>query len=195
MSEKSCTIESFADKLQRRISESAGDAQENCASLSRIEAIIAEKIALEEGIWIDFADVTLLGIPFPSGVENDVYLNAEGNMIYKVNNLMTSKTISALFERLLIHNSLFPQTAYKLRGFTGFGYGSTYPILQQDFIPNDREATPIEIDTYMAALGFSKTTDATYNNGQFEVSDLRPRNVLRDTDGDLFVVDAEFRRM
>lgn len=195
MLEKNCPIEIFADKLQRRIAESTGDAPTHSTALSRIEAIAAESLAKEEGIWIPFSNVSTLGVPFPSGVENDVYLNADGNVIYKVNNLMTSKTITALLDRLAIHNSVFPQTFYRLHGFTGFGSGSIYPILIQDFIPNEREATPIEIDTYMAALGFTKTAEATYNNGQVEVSDLRPRNVLRDTDGDLFVVDAEFRRI
>ncbi len=195
MLEKNCPIEIFADKLRRRIAESTRDAQTNCSAVSRIESLIAEEIAREEGIWINFTDVATLGTPFPSGVENDVYLNADGNVIYKINNLMTSKTISALFERLMIHNSVFPQTFYKLCGFTGFGNGSVYPILVQDFVPNEREATPIEIETYMAALGFTKITESTFNNGQIEASDLRPRNVLRDIEGDLFVVDAEFRRI
>ena len=195
MLEKNCPIEIFANKLQGRIAESTGDAPTNSTALSRTETIAAEGIAREEGMWVPFSEVSSLGTPFPSGVENDVYLNPDGNVIYKVNNLMTSKTITALLDRLTIHNSIFPQTFYRLHGFTGFGSGSIYPILVQDFVPNEREATPIEIDTYMAALGFTKTAEATYDNGQIEVSDLRPRNVLRDTDGDLFVVDAEFRRI
>lgn len=50
------------------------------------------------------------------------------------------------------------------------------------------------IDTYMAALGFEKGADeGRYTNGEYEVWDLLPRNVLVDDDGDLFVVDAEIR--
>jgi hypothetical protein len=46
---------------------------------------------------------------------------------------------------------------------------------------------------YMAALGFQKISEAKFSNGIVEVSDLHPRNVLRDSEGDLYVIDAEFR--
>ena len=102
------------------------------------------------------------------------------------------QTLSSI-DRLILHNSIFPQTGYLLSGFTGFNNGSIYPILQQDFIPNERESTPIEIDMYMAALGFQKISEAKFSNGIVEFSDLHPRNVLRDSEGDLYVIDAEFR--
>ena len=199
MLEESCPIEVFAAELRRRIKESPGDAQKNLQTLSgldtKIEALIAEKLARERGMWVEFSQIALLGTPFPSGVENEVYLNSHGNLIYKVNNLITSKSLLSLFDRLILHNSIFPQTGYLLSGFTGFSNGSIYPILRQDFIPNEREATPIEIDMYMAAIGFQKISEAKYSNGVVEVSDLHPRNVLRDSEGDLYVIDAEFRKI
>jgi len=52
------------------------------------------------------------------------------------------------------------------------------------------------IDTYMAALGFEKTTqEGRFSNGAYEVWDLVPRNVLVDEDGDIFVVDAEIKQI
>lgn len=197
MLEEGCPIEVFAVELQRRIQESSGDAPENSQTLSSLslekEAVVAEKLARSKGLWMDFSGINNLGTPFPSGVENDVYLNPHGNVIYKVNNLMTSKMLLSLFERLLLHNAIFPQTSYQLKGFTGFGKGSIYPILRQDFIPNEREATPIEIDMYMSAIGFQKIANGRYSNGSIEISDLFPRNVLRDFEGDLYVVDADFK--
>lgn len=199
MPKEGCPIEIFATELRRRIKEGSGNASENFRDVSSVnpqdEALIAEDLARTEGMWMDFSEIANLGTPFPNGVENDVFLNSNGNLIYKVNNLMTSKTLLALFDRLILHNSLFPQTGYKLKGFTGFGNGSIYPILSQDFIPNEREATPIEIDMYMAALGFQKISDAKYSNETIEVSDLHSRNVLRDKDGDLYVIDAEIKRL
>jgi hypothetical protein len=197
MLEESCPIEVFAAELRRRIQESSGDAQKNLPTLSatKIETLIAEKLAREKGMWVEFSQIALLGTPFPSGVENEVYLNSHGNLIYKVNNLMTSKSLLSLFDRLILHNSIFPQTSYLLSGFTGFSNGSIYPILRQDFILNEREATPIEIDMYMAAIGFQKISEAKYSNGVVEVSDLHPRNVLRDSEGDLYVIDAEFKKI
>ena len=53
-----------------------------------------------------------------------------------------------------------------------------------------------EIDTYMAALGFEKTaTEGRFSNNTYEVWDLIPRNVLVDAEGDIFVVDAEMRKI
>ena len=70
------------------------------------------------------------------------------------------------------------------------------PILKQDFI-KDSEPTPqIAIDTYMAALGFDREdTIGRYSNSEYAVWDLIPRNVLRDSDGDIYVVDAEIKRI
>ena len=199
MLEESCPIEVFAAELRGGIQEGSGDAPEDFQAISglrlREEALVAESLARSKGMWMEFSRIASLGTPFPSGVENDVYLNPRGNVIYKVNNLMTSKTLLSLFERLVLHNSIFPQTGYMLKGFTGFGNGSVYPILRQDFIPNEREATPIEIDMYMSALGFRRISEAKYSNGAVEVSDLHPRNVLRDSEGDLYVIDAEFKQV
>ena len=52
-------------------------------------------------------------------------------------------------------------------------------------------ATAVEISTYMAALGFNSTsTNGRFTNDRFEVWDLLPRNVLKDGEGDIFVIDA-----
>ena len=59
---------------------------------------------------------------------------------------------------------------------------------------NARPATQIMIDTYMAALGFEKTSsEGRFSNKTYEVWDLVPRNVLADVEGDIFVVDAEIK--
>lgn len=68
------------------------------------------------------------------------------------------------------------------------------PILQQRLVKNATLATTIEIDSYMAALGFTKlNNEGRYANADFEVWDLVPRNVLVDAEGDIFVVDAEIK--
>ena len=52
------------------------------------------------------------------------------------------------------------------------------------------------IDTYMAALGFEKASEkGRFINSEYEVWDLLPRNVLVDSEGDVFVVDAEIKRL
>ena len=47
----------------------------------------------------------------------------------------------------------------------------------------------------MAAIGFPKMSDeGRFANAVYEVWDLLPRNVLKDKDGDLFVIDAEIKK-
>jgi len=69
------------------------------------------------------------------------------------------------------------------------------PVLCQKRIRNAQPATTIMIDTYMSALGFIKQSiEGRYTNGDFEIWDLVPRNVLVDEDSDVYVVDAEIKR-
>ena len=52
------------------------------------------------------------------------------------------------------------------------------------------------MDTYMAALGFEKGyEEGRFSNGDYEAWDLLPRNVLVDSEGDIFVVDAEIKQI
>lgn len=45
----------------------------------------------------------------------------------------------------------------------------------------------------MMALGFSPIDDWTYEGNGIVISDLKPKNVLKDIDGDLYVIDAEIK--
>lgn len=92
-----------------------------------------------------------------------------------------------------MHNALFPATAYVLLGFTGYRGRTVYPLLAQRYVENASPATPEEIDAYMCALGFTRCDEWAYRNQNIVISDLKPKNVLRDADGDLYVVDAELR--
>ena len=51
------------------------------------------------------------------------------------------------------------------------------------------------IETYMAAIGFAKqNNEGRYANSEYEVWDMVPRNVLRDKEGDIYIVDAEIKK-
>lgn len=191
-------MEETALRLQDRIEEAARDAQAAGRTLSRaeqqeIEAREAEEYAKENGIWIPMEE-TFSWNPMPSGNENDVYLNTSDGYVYKVNNLMNSKGILPLFDRIKLHNQIFPSSRYEFVGFTGFDGRSVYPIFRQVYVHESTNATPEEIDTYMKSLGFHQTGEAQYSNGEITISDLRPRNVLKSNSGNIYVVDAEFKQ-
>ncbi|MBR1503450.1 MAG: hypothetical protein IJ618_06175 [Prevotella sp.] len=167
------------------------DGKEHVSPLE-VEQRVAELYAKENGIWIPMHDVFDLGTPGPSGNENDTYVS--NDLVYKVNNLLNSGSILKLLEKITWHNILFYDTFYTLYGFTGFDGRTIMPILQQRLVKGATPATTIEIDTYMAALGFSKlNNEGRYANTDFEVWDLVPRNVLKDSSGDIFIIDAEIR--
>jgi len=145
-------------------------------------------------MWIPMDNIFDLGVPGPSGNENDTYVAKD--TIYKVNNLLNSGSICKLLNKIMLHNLLFPNTAYRIHGFTGYDGRTVMPVLEQERICEAHPATQIAIDKYMSALGFVKeNAEGHFTNNYFAVWDLVPRNVLTDADGDIYIIDAEIRRL
>ena len=166
-------IAAIADQLERLCAIHEAQRGDSLKDVSRFETEqrAAEQMAKSQGYWIPMMDIFDLGVPGPSGNENDTYVGEK--VIYKVNNLL---------------NSFY--------GFAGFDGRTIQPVIVQPRIANAHPATKIQIDTYLAALGFEKTTqDGRFRNSQYEVWDVVPRNVLVDDEGDIFVVDAEIKHI
>ncbi|MBR1400435.1 MAG: hypothetical protein IJ604_08455 [Prevotella sp.] len=185
-------IREIADELQRLCSlyEAQSPNSKGDGSRFEVEQRQTETFAKSVGLWIPMDEVFDLGFPGPSGNENDTYVSESA--IYKVNNLLNAGGICKLQEKILLHNTIFPNTFYSLYGFAGYDGRSVLPVLQQKRICNAHPATQIMIDTYMAALDFNKTSAVgRFCNNTYEVWDLVPRNVLVDDEGDIYIVDAE----
>lgn len=189
-------LKEVSDELQRLCQLHEAQPRKGQANGGRfeIEQRIAEQYAKSVGMWIPMDKVFEMGAPGPSGNENDTYVAKD--TIIKVNNLLNSGSICNLLDKIILHNLVFPNTAYKLIGFAGYDGRSVMPVLEQDRICNAQPATQVMIDTYMSALGFIKENDkGRYSNGTYVVWDIVPRNVLVDADGDMYVVDAEIKRI
>ena len=181
-------VQEAAARLRERIEGAQGDSK---SGLREVENRVTREFAQENGLWID--DEFKLGVPFPSGDEHNNYIDAENQVVYKVNNRMHTPSILELLDRMEQHNKLFPNTQYRLVGFTAISKnGDVMPVFAQDFVPEARMATTEEIEGYMSNAGFSRVGDGRYSNGEVVVKDLKPRNVLVDPNGDVYVVDAEF---
>jgi hypothetical protein len=188
-------IHEVTDELHRRCQLYEAQLRDGQDNVSRfeVEERVAEQYAKENGMWIPMSDIFDLGVPGPSGNENDTYVS--NDIIYKVNNLLNTGSILRLLDRVMWHNNLFYDTAYTLYGFTGFDGRTIMPVLQQKLVKDAVPATVVEIETYMAAIGFTKQNDkGRFANEEYAVWDLIPRNVLRDKDGDVFIVDAEIAK-
>ena len=194
--EENRRIQEVSNELQRLCrlhEEKSGNGKAN-GTRFEIEQRAAEQLAKDAGIWIPMDDVFDLGTPGPSGNENDTYVSE--TTIYKVNNLLNSGGICKLFDKILLHNLIFPNTAYRLHGFTGYDGRTIMPVLEQERICEAKPATQIMIDTYMSALGFEKNGESgRFSNNDFVVWDVVPRNVLVDKDGDMYVIDAEIAKI
>ena len=193
--EENRRIREVSNELQRlcRIhEEKLRDGQANGGRFE-IEQRMAEKYAKSQGLWIPMDEVFDLGDPGPCGNENDTYVT--NHCIYKVNNLLNSGGICNLLEKILFHNTIFPNTFYQFYGFAGYDGRTVMPVLCQKRIRNAQPATQVMIDTYMSAIGFTKeNTEGRFTNGDYIVWDLVPRNVLIDADGDVYVIDAEIKK-
>ena len=193
--EENRRIQEVSNELQRLCrlhEEESGNGKAN-GSRFEIEQRVAEQYAKSTNIWIPMDNVFDLGVPGPSGNENDTYVAK--NTIYKVNNLLNSGSICKLLDKILLHNLIFPNTAYSFYGFTGYDGRTIMPIIEQDRICEAQPATQIMIDTYMSALGFEKVGDTgRFSNNKYIIWDVVPRNVLVDKDGDMYVIDAEIAR-
>ena len=189
-------MEETASRLRERIEADGGTSQGGLSRNVRdVENRVTREYAQENGLWIPFEDVFKLGRPSKSGNEHDTYLNAEQGVIYKVNNRMNTPSIPDLLDRMEQHNEFFPDSKYSLVGFTAVSEnGDVWPVFAQEYVPNARMATNEEIDSYMGALGFNRVGDGRYSNGEVVIKDLKPRNVLADADGDIYVVDADFEQ-
>ena len=184
-------IHEISNELRRRCrlyEEELRSRQENVNPFE-IELRTTEQYAKSVGLWLPLTDVVQLGVPGPSGNENDLYVS--NDIVYKVNNLLNSGSILRYLERLMWHNNLFYDTAYTFYGFAGFDNRTVMPVVQQKLIKNAQPATTIETDTYMAAVGFTKIDVGKYENQDYIVWDLLPRNVLKDSEGDIYIIDAE----
>ncbi len=185
-------IKKIANEIRRRCEVYETESRDGQNHVNRFEAEqrVTEQFAKSNGIWLSMDEAFSLGVPGPSGNENFTFITHD--TIFKVNNLLNSGCVSNLLNKIVLHNIIFPETFYYLIGFAGYDGRSVMPVLRQDLIKNATPATIIEIDTYMAAIGFTKSTnDRKYYNDTYMVWDVVPRNVLKDNDGDIFVIDAE----
>lgn len=189
----------IANDIRRAVQSGPGNEKEsgastyNVAEINELEKRIAEKYAKENNCWIPISDIFSLGIPGPSGSESDTYISKDG-YIYKSNNLLHCKdSIIVALEKFIFYNTIFPDSHYSFVGFTGFDGRSVFPVVKQQLIKGGKPAQNNEIDCYMAAIGFEKLDLGKFQNREFLVWDILPKNVLKDESGDIFIIDIEIQ--
>lgn len=149
-----------------------------------------KQFAKKKGWWIERAET--LGFFSDRGSENEVYTNAEEGRVYKLNDFRYSDdNLSPFFERIRAHNLLFAGCPYRLVGFAANKDGDVCAVLSQPLVISDREATTEEIAGALALMGFVPQMDGEYfTNGEYDIFDALPNNVLHGIDGQFYFIDT-----
>ncbi len=157
--------------------------QNNCwipAPISALKEIFGEmKGGTESRVWRDDNRNVAVKALFPRHYQGDM---------------------SRLFDRVLIHNMAFPDTAMKLVAIgtdssnAEMMKGDTSLVVEQPWVEYSGEtATYEEIYDYMDGHNFTRKgeeANAEYRKDGYVVSDIRPENVIKKNNGDLAVVDC-----
>ncbi len=170
---------------------------------------LAER-AVANGVWIvDIKVLTIGGIIINRGTENTVYLSKDGVNVIKLNNFFFLneddtqfeyvRDLNYFFNRIIVHSLLFPEVAYKVIGFTNNKNGEVCVVMEQPFIPKAEYPTFDEIDTELEKRDFHKLILGEgvnkgfvgYADGNYELTDAKPQNVLIDQNGKWHFIDLD----
>ena len=155
-----------------------------------VQLVRLRQWAEEQGCW--FHDRGVFGEFFDRGSENEAYLAPNGTEIIKLNDFRyADDNLTPFFERIRAHNRYFPDCAYKMIGFAENQNGKVCAVLVQPFVANARLATKQEIHDEFLKLGFLPEDGGEYyTNGQHDIFDAHPNNVLFGSDGHLYFIDT-----
>jgi hypothetical protein len=153
------------------------------------QASFLKSYAKETGLWLESLPH---GIEYlTKGGESLVYLAADKLNIIKVNDAIYYATWTEYFTSLVIHNLLFPNTAYSLLGFIE-NSGDLSAVLQQPFIEGE-QAKLEDISELLTFNGFANTKRQDYFNKELGLllEDMHDENVIAKADF-LFFIDTVF---
>ena len=126
------------------------------------------------------------------GGESKVYLAPDKLHVIKNNDAVYYATWLEYFNSLVIHNLLFPNTAYQFIGFNLGKEGELQAIVQQRFIEGE-QADLADIKEHLIFNGFAHTKRQDYFNTEFGLilEDMHDENVIARNDV-LFFIDTVF---
>lgn len=141
------------------------------------------------GLWFREIDESRF---IARGAEQRVYLDKDPRFVIKLNDSIFYLYWLDYFHSLLIHNFLFPQTAYELIGFWKEDK-ILHAVVRQQFVEITEPTQPLRIKEFLLANGFQLKMNNDYFNSEAGVilEDLHDENVLTNR-GTLFFIDTTF---
>ena len=159
-----------------------------------------EKWAKEKGYWIDESEIPSEDAAHYVGSESLVMLQPDEGSVrkYKLPRFGFN-TVAGLVRSLTYHNTLFPETAYKLVGFSKNPDGRLIAVIDQPFIINEAKSSwdnplPEEYDIlskHLSGLGFNITdiTEAERDERGVSVGDMQIPENVHIFQGNVYIVD------
>ena len=126
------------------------------------------------------------------GGEAKVYMDRDNRTVIKLNDAVYYATWLEFFNSLVIHNTLFKETAYTFVGFTEKD-NSLQAILRQPFITSDAPVELAEINALLVFNDFENTRRNDYYNKELGLilGDMHDENDIS-SGGDLYFIDTVF---
>jgi hypothetical protein len=154
------------------------------------QARFLKTYAENKGFWMQSLPAGSLYLT--EGGESKIYLAPDQLHVIKNNDAVYYATWLEYFNSLVIHNVLFPNTAYKFAGFTLGKEGELRAVVQQRFIEGD-QADLTNIKEHLIFNGFAHTKRQDYFNAEFGLilEDMHDENVIASNDV-LFFIDTVF---
>jgi hypothetical protein len=149
--------------------------------------------------WIDQSDNWFYLVDekrfITRGAEQRVYLDEDTRYVIKLNDSVFYEYWLDYFHNLLIHNHLFPQTAYELMGFQ-LENNILHAVVKQPFIEITEPTDPLMVKDFLLSNGFQWKKNNDYYNTEVGIilEDLHDENVLTNK-GTLFFIDTTFYLM
>ena len=156
-------------------------------------------LAKQHGLFIPAEVIkTLTGKVAKRTGESVVYIDTAAGKVTKVKDPYAKAAMKsgvqpedAAFEHL-VHNLLFPETAYTLEGISE-EMGDVRIVLSQDFIQNYDQPTKEQIAEALAARGLFPEDNYSFGNELVSVTDVEGDNVLLGEDGTVYFIDPIIR--
>ena len=144
----------------------------------------------ENALWLEPPDETERFLT--QGGEAAIYFSQLNAGVIKVNDAVYYATWLDFFTSLLIHNLLFDETRYALKGFI-LKDNVLKAVVQQKFVISDSAVDLNAVKSFLEYNGFKNTKRNDYYNKELGLilEDIHDENVIMNS-GTMFFIDTVF---
>ncbi|MDP1727270.1 MAG: hypothetical protein Q8M15_10845 [Bacteroidota bacterium] len=176
------TIANYLDEGKRTSPKAEISKQDKNQETKKLERYIEQN-----DLWVEID----LNQYVSEGAEQKVYLK-DSESVFKLNDAIYYSCWRDYFINLLLHNFFFPDTAYKLIGFTK-AEGSIFAVVEQAFVTLTETTDLDQVERFLSQNGFQKTKNNDYYNPILGIiiEDLHDENVLT-KNNILYFIDTVF---